>query len=174
MRFPLRLSHPYVMGSFQRDSALRYSHLECSVAMPLGRTTVADSVSTRSAGRSRFLCAGTQRLSFQRQLRGLWSAAWAYNYPLSQTRSGLTYDLRLFNLPWPESNRRHTHYQRAALPSELQGYIARILPPPGQGGKEAYGKRPGPAPPPVPSLTISDLHHDIQGLLRNKRKSRAV
>ena len=43
------------------------------------------------------------------QLRGLWSAAWAYNYPLSQTRSGLTYDLRLFNLPWPESNRRHTH-----------------------------------------------------------------
>lgn len=43
------------------------------------------------------------------QLRGLWSAAWAYNYPLSQTRSGLTYDLQLFNLPWPESNRRHTH-----------------------------------------------------------------
>ena len=59
MRFPLRLSHPYVMGSFQRDSALRYSHLECSVAMPLGRTTVADSVSTRSARRSRFLCVGT-------------------------------------------------------------------------------------------------------------------
>ena len=57
--FPLRLSHPYVMGSFQRDSALRYSHLECSVAMPLGRTTVADSVSTRSAGRSRFTGVGT-------------------------------------------------------------------------------------------------------------------
>lgn len=34
---PLRLSHPYVMGSFQRVSALRSSHLGYSVAMPLGR-----------------------------------------------------------------------------------------------------------------------------------------
>ena len=55
----LRLSHPYVrpvipswdtMSSFQRVSALRSSHLGCSVAMPLGRTPMADSVSTRSAG----------------------------------------------------------------------------------------------------------------------------
>ena len=43
------------------------------------------------------------------------------------------------------------------------GICARILPPPGQGGKEAYGKRPGPAPPPVPSLTISDFRVGFQG-----------
>ena len=46
-------------GSFQRDSALWSSHLEYSVTMPLGRSTGADSVSTRSAGRSRFLRVGT-------------------------------------------------------------------------------------------------------------------
>ena len=46
-------------GSFQRDSASWSSHLEYSVTMPLGRSTGADSVSTRSAGRSRFLCVGT-------------------------------------------------------------------------------------------------------------------
>ena len=45
--------------SFQQDSALWSSHLEYSVTMPLGRSTGADSVSTRSAGRSRFLRVGT-------------------------------------------------------------------------------------------------------------------
>ena len=40
-------------------------------------------------------------------------------------------------------------------------HITRILPPPGQGGKEAYGKRPGPAHPPVPSLTISDFEYQL-------------
>ena len=86
--FPLRLSHPYVrpvipfwdtMGSFQRDSALWSSHLEYSVTMPLGRSTGADSVSTRSAGRSRFLCVGTldsQRLPFvpESASYGYWQA----------------------------------------------------------------------------------------------------
>ena len=45
--------------SFQRDSALWSSYLEYSVTMPLSRSTGADSVSTRSAGRSRFLRVGT-------------------------------------------------------------------------------------------------------------------
>lgn len=67
-------------GSFQRDSASWSSHLEYSVTMPLGRSTGADSVSTRSAGRSRFLRVGTldsQRLPFRPESAsyGYWQAA---------------------------------------------------------------------------------------------------
>ena len=65
-----------------------------------------------------------------------------------------------------ESNLQPTDYKTVALPVELRWHnrVARIfLPPPGQGGKEAYGKRPGPAPPPVPSLTISDFRVGFQG-----------
>ena len=56
-----RISAPIaeLWRSFQRDSALWSSYLEYSVTMPLSRSTGADSVSTRSAGRSRFLCVGT-------------------------------------------------------------------------------------------------------------------
>ena len=66
--------------SFQRDSASWSSHLEYSVTMPLGRSTGADSVSTRSAGRSRFLRVGTldsQRLPFRPESAsyGYWQAA---------------------------------------------------------------------------------------------------
>mgnify|MGYP007000489251 CR=1 FL=1 len=85
-----RISAPIaeLWRSFQRDSALWSSHLEYSVTMPLGRSTgarmgatqrLADSVSTRSAGRSRFLRVGTldsQRLPFvpESASYGYWQA----------------------------------------------------------------------------------------------------
>lgn len=84
VRFPLNYhtawAHRLTNGSFQQDSALWSSHLEYSVTMPLGRSTGADSVSTRSAGRSRFLCVGTldsQRLPFvpESASYGYWQAA---------------------------------------------------------------------------------------------------
>lgn len=77
-----RISAPIaeLWRSFQRDSALWSSYLEYSVTMPLSRSTGADSVSTRSAGRSRFLCVGTldsQRLPFRPESAsyGYWQAA---------------------------------------------------------------------------------------------------
>ena len=77
-----RISAPIaeLWRSFQQDSALWSSYLEYSVTMPLSRSTGADSVSTRSAGRSRFLRVGTldsQRLPFRPESAsyGYWQAA---------------------------------------------------------------------------------------------------
>ena len=117
MRFPLRLSTSTNAGSFQRDSALWSSHLEYSVTMPLGRSTGVDSVSTRSAGCSRFLRVGTPWQVIAATASASMTGWHHVPSPEPSDAIGSRYSVFPQSAPWPLERSALQGQPRKALPA---------------------------------------------------------
>lgn len=104
-------------GSFQRDSALWSSHLEYSVTMPLGRSTGADSVSTRSAGRSRFTGVGTPGQVIAATASASMTGGHHVPSPEPSDAIGSRYSVFPQSAPWPLERSALQGQPRKALPA---------------------------------------------------------